>query len=798
MFNGDLRSDVTGPAGKQNVRSYFIGLGSDFVDSNTNQLNAAFGYLDTAATRGGGKAFQANDLNDLTTVLDKITNEITKDAASFAAPTVGVNAFNRTRNLDELYVSMFQPSATYHWPGNIKKYKLYNGALYGKDSAQPNANPVVLSATPAVNPATGLFRDSSMELWSATLDGSNVQEGGAAAKLPDPATRLLYTYLDANKQPSAPVNVTGAGYLIDAANASVSDALLGTGVTGGPSRTQLIDWLHGIDVQDEDGDNDVTDARKKVMGDPLHAQPAVVVYGGTALANNANDAVLYTVTNDGFLHAFDVVDGHELWAFIPEEMLGDQVGLYNDDNVTTRHYGLDGDVRVEKFDINSNGVVDGSDRVLIYFGMGRGGNQYYALDVTNKTQPKFAWSIGSSVLTGVGQTWSPPVMAHVHIANPASTQNSQRLVLIMGGGYDPSEDGTDITGPYRVADTVGNHIYMVDALSGNLLWSAGPSGASLNLTRMDHSFPAGMTVIDLDGDGYADRMYAGDMGGQVWRFDINNGQNTAGLVAGGVMASLGAHDDNPQLTANARRFYSPPDVALVASRGGQRFLNIAIGSGYRGHPLNTGIQDRFYGLRDYNVSHTMTQAEYNAWSIVQDANMTDITDTVTPTIASGSPGWKLRLDQNGGWVGEKVLGAATTLSGRVLFTTYAPATGAAMTDCVPNTGTNRAYAVDVSDGSPSVDVNADGAKTIADRSVAVNSGSIVGDLTVLFMGTGRDGDVTGSSCTAGEPNCSCDANTSVCTRTNPDTVCTAGVQAIPVCTQINRLRKTFWMDNGAN
>jgi len=810
MFNADLRPGSSDPPGNQNVRSYFIGLGSDFVDSSTNQLNAAFSYLNTAAARGGGQAYQANDLGDLTMVLDDIVSSIVTDAQSFAAPTVGVNAFNRTRNLDELYISLFKPSTDYHWPGNVKKYKLAGGRLVDRNG---NA---------AVDDTTGQFYDSSQELWSTTPDGSAVDRGGMAAMLPAPGSRRLYTYLDANKRPASAVDLTGSAYAIDLANSAVSDAVLGTGGAGLPTRTQLLNWMQGIDVQDEDGDGNTTEARKKTMGDPLHAQPAVVVYGGSAATPDINDSVLYVATNDGYLHAVDVASGRELWAFIPAELIGDQVNLYVDDNTANRHYGLDGDIRVEKFDVNGNGIVDGNDRVLLYFGMGRGGNNYYALDVTNKARPYFVWSLGSADLPGVGQTWSPPVLANVQIANPVSTQNSQRLVLIMGGGYDPAEDGIDIGGTYLTSNTVGNRIYMVDAITGALLWSAGPSGASLNLARMDHSIPAGITVIDLNGDGYADRMYAGDMAGQLWRFDINNGQNTAGLVTGGVIASLGTHDDTTHLVADARRFYAPPDVALVASPGTAPYLNIALGSGYRGHPLNTGIQDRFYGVRDFNINNKLSQAQYNALTVVHDADLTDITTTLTPTIAATSPGWKLRLDQNGGWVGEKVLGSATTLGGRVLFTTYTPASGGSSgANCLPNTGTNRAYAISVTDGSPLIDANNDGTIALSDRSVAVATGSIVGEVTVMFMGDGRI-PVLGlpQSCTAGDPNCSCDANGNCtlpppscqqgdpncqcdangnnCQQINPDTVCTAGVAAIPVCTQTNRLRKTFWMENAAN
>ncbi len=159
-----------------------------------------------------------------------------------------------------------------------------------------------------------------------------------------------------------------------------------------------------------------------------------------------------------------------------------------------------------------------------------------------------------------------------------ATQNSQRLVLVIGGGYDAMEDNST----YYAADTVGNHIYMVDALSGNLLWSAGKTGANFNSANMTHAIPSAVAVLDTDGNGYANRMYVGDMAAQVWRFDITNGNTAAALVAGGVIASLGTKLSATHPAADQRRFYSAPDVAAEQKPKLTPFMSIAIGSGTAG------------------------------------------------------------------------------------------------------------------------------------------------------------------------------------------------------------------------
>ena len=112
----DLRSTVDG---NQNVITHFIGFGDDFSGSG---LGSAFAYLQAAATRGRGSAYQANDLASLSSVFNTIITDILATSTTFTAPTVSVNAFNRTQTLDDLYVSVFKPNTSRHWPGNLKKY----------------------------------------------------------------------------------------------------------------------------------------------------------------------------------------------------------------------------------------------------------------------------------------------------------------------------------------------------------------------------------------------------------------------------------------------------------------------------------------------------------------------------------------------------------------------------------------------------------------------------------------------------------------------------------------------------
>lgn len=699
--------------GRQNVTTFTIGFGEQVAGS---------ALLEDVARRGGGRAFSATDLDGLNDAIRNIFGDILQTGSTFVSPSVSINAFNRTQTNNELYVSVFKPDDTARWRGNVKKYALRGGRIVDASGAE------------AVDPTTGFLRGGTRSLWSAGPESDVVEDGGAASRLPDPTARRVYTYIATAGQR----DLTAAANALVPGNDALSDAVLNTGDDA--TREDVIAWARGVDSGDLDFDGDRAEPSRS-LGDPLHARPAVVTYGGAATAPDPADAVVFVPTNDGYLHALDARSGRELWSFVAPELLGRLVDLYRNASVAQRGYGLDGEVRVLKFDVNEDGVVDrtAGDRVWLFFGMRRGGRHYYALDVTDRNRPVLRWSLGPGELPGVGESWSTPTVTRMRVQG--ATQNGENIVLVFGGGYDEAQDG------YQYAiDRSGHRIYVVDAASGALLWFAGgPGGAGtpdLPLARMTHSIPGRVVAIDTDGDRYADRLYAGDMGGRLWRFDVWNGRPRSQLVTGGVLASLGAADASNPSIADTRRFYSAPDVALIQRRGALPYYNLAIGSGYRGHPLHAETRDRFYSVRDRNPFGKLTQAQYDSATPIRDGDLVDITsDPGNTRVGQDARGWKLELRLNGGWSGEKVLAEATTIDGTVLFTTYQPNAGAAADPCLPASGTNRAYALKADNGRPAVDFNDDAVIDAADVSTQLVQSGIAGEVTLaLESGISREPD----------------------------------------------------------
>ncbi len=105
LFETDVAPTIPG---QQNVVTYTIGF-------NINPQ-----ILVDTATRGGGQRYLADDTATLASALTNIVAQILQTNTTFAAPAVSVNAFNRTQNLANLYITVFQPSSLLHWPGNVK------------------------------------------------------------------------------------------------------------------------------------------------------------------------------------------------------------------------------------------------------------------------------------------------------------------------------------------------------------------------------------------------------------------------------------------------------------------------------------------------------------------------------------------------------------------------------------------------------------------------------------------------------------------------------------------------------
>ena len=683
--------------------------------------------LDDTAAKGGGKYYTADTYDELNQALTSVFLEILSRNGLFTAPAVSVNAFNRLEHRDELYFALFRPEDTVHWFGNLKRYRF--------DSDYDEDGEIVDQlGFPAVDPNTGTFKSGARSFWSSDIDGDDVIAGGMANELSLP--RNVYTYFG----PDSPDNVSLASYPLHESNLATLEPLLAleNQVT---NATSLIQWARGVDILDDDDDDSFIDARPR-MGDLLHSRPLVVIYGGT---EDAPDATVFATTNEGYLHAVDTSDGSEQFSFIPKELLANLEDLYADDD-GGKVYGLDGPLSLWLENNGSttiNPALEG-DFVKLYFGMRRGGNNYYAVDVSDRSNPVLKWVIkgggDSGDFSEMGQSWSRASKSKVRIGTQV------RDVLMFTGGYDDSND-SDTT---RTVDGVGRAVYIVDAETGALIWSGGTSAEDSSETDdftakfndMIYSIPSDLRIVDANGDGLADILFVGDMGGQLWRFDIDNGATSVSdLVTGGVIADIGGDD------ANNRRIYYPPSVAFARDQG-DIFLAVAFGSGWRTHPLDQTVDDRFYMLRQLSiygpplnesgdVSYTKYSHDdlYNATANVIGQGSAEDADTALATLRGSAHGWYLDLEKSG----EKSISDPLIANGQVMFSTYTPTPPEGGTTCSSGLGSGYFYIVNLLDATPTRPLTGDDDNPLVkeDRDMLLKRPGIPASPVVYFPPGGK-------------------------------------------------------------
>jgi type IV pilus assembly protein PilY1 len=661
LQNHDLDPELSE---EQAVNVYTIGFASDQA------------LLQTTADRGNGRYYTADNASDLTDAFVRIIDDVVTRNVTFTGPSVSVNTFNRLTHRSELYFAMFQPSNTARWPGNVKRYRL--GSMNGTST--------ILDALgqPAVDDLTDTFVEGAKSYWTlGDPDGPDTTRGGYASRIR--AARNVYTITGAGR---TDVALATDANVVHEDNAAITQAMLGAGST--TDRTAILHWARGVDAEGN---------TLNILGDSLHSKPVVVSYGGS---EENPDLTLYYTTNDGYLHAINPVAADdadlEVYSFIPPEMLPRLKTLMADDVVEDKQYGLDGPMTWHIAGDNGNHAVDAGEKLYLYFGERDGGRDYYAVETSNRAAPRLAWMIrgGAGDFAELGNSWSAMSPAVIRLNGDA------RNVLIFGGGYDK---GQDAAGP-SVADTMGRAIYMVDAVTGERLWwaanAADNPGASLPLEDMTHSIPSDLRVIDVNGDGYDDRIYVGDMGSKLWRFDIDNMDNTgaSNLVTGGVIADFAGDD-----AAGNRRFYYPPSVSQIVDEHLGPFLTIAIGSGHRANPLGTPgkhVEDRFYMIRDTDVLGPPVDSDGTpTYSAITESDLLDVTENLDPSTEdlAGAHGWMIDLADK-----EKSLSGPLSADNRVFFTTYTPEGDDVASTCNASGAIGKAleYEVDILTGRPTL------------------------------------------------------------------------------------------------
>ena len=698
------------------IKTATVGFGSDMTGLSTpTTINGKKIYNCTSSTDkdvqnlcrlgqefGGGGYYYADSSQDVIDSLTAFMDVLGADIRPVPSGTIVVpdDPYRADSQLAVAYYPILQAEvgkSTAVWSGNLKKYSLNEGTLYGKSNAA------------LFSDIAGKLNPSTEDLWSAvsvTKDGAVandlVTSGGFFSNLKTPDTgvnNIRTLYLEDNSAENTPVirkfGVTSAGKLTltnlsDTSGDAISatNTFNDTAIYSRDKINYLLQFL-GFTLTDAQKTQSLTDlvltappSAVKHLGATIHSTPSMVSYSADldattgAVTDTRDDYALFG-SSDGMVHMVNADNytttgngGRELLAFMPKLMLDKQPeALINGTSteVGKPYFGVDAPWLVSAnyfYDLDNNRVtvtpcaadttIDPSNTrdcrntyVRAYGGLRMGGEGMYGLDLTDKNNPKMLFRIDSTT-TGfdrMGQIWSKPTKAKIATGIDSTTKkvNAYKDVLVFGGGYDTcyedenyqvgtttstlSNQKSQACNRTTATESLGNAVYMVDAKTGALIWSAtktanAVSGATnTTVSTLSNSIVGGITVLDRNNDGYMDQLYFADMGGQVFRADFTN----AGFIKP-VSSGTAAPETSFSNTRVVRllqpafsgadikynhRFYERPAVSFY--RGDSTFNNsrlfavVNVISGDRSSPLSKlrssdAYADRLYGIMDTDVT----------------------------------------------------------------------------------------------------------------------------------------------------------------------------------------------------
>ncbi|MDD8026078.1 MAG: PilC/PilY family type IV pilus protein [Acidobacteriota bacterium] len=333
------------------------------------------------------------------------------------------------------------------------------------------------------------------------------------------------------------------------------------------------------------------------MGSILHSNPVILgPPAGDAVAMGTGYSafmqtwagrtpVVFLGANDGMLHCFDVATGAELWGYIPYNLIPKLKNMSAKDAYSGERYFVP-DNYVDGTPSVSDAYINGAWKTILVCGQGAGYgssvggglNYYFALDVTDPTNPQPLWELTN---TYMGETWSVPAIGQVMQSSTA------RWVAFMGSGYDNSSSAV-----------VGNRFFVVRLDTGAILVNRSVSNVNTNTKSHPNKYtdiyvtiPGSPTAVDTDRDGFTEYVYVGDLDGRLYRMPLTNSNTTYWTLT----AIYTDRCNYPIITK--------PAVYAEASTGGFP-LHIYFGTGGD----DRAPTDRYYsliGLRDDESSRTI-------------------------------------------------------------------------------------------------------------------------------------------------------------------------------------------------
>ena len=476
-----------------------------------------------------------------------------------------------------------------------------------------------------------------------------------------------------------------------------------TALGGNTNGSKILDFVRG-DRSNENPNGAKFRARVSTLGDMIHSRPYYV--------EGATNSTVYVGANDGMLHAINASNGNERYAYVPSMLISQLPNLAPIAPTAYTHtYFVDASPN------SAMATISGVSKRILVGGLGAGGKGIYALDITgdsagNPTSEtsaaaKILWEITDSTINNatsnsyakLGYTYGVPVIAAVN--------GSAQTAVIMGNGYLNSGGGTAV-------------LYVIDAGTGALM-RAIDTASGTNASPNGLSSP---TAIDTNGDGKVDYVYAGDIDGNLWKFDL-----TSASAASWTATKL-------YTTSPAQSITGAP--AVSAHPAGGYMINFGTGRTFTAGDITDTSVFSAYGIRDSApagattiLTQTLTAATYTYGT----GSLRVRTATSNAADWTTHKGWKVALP-----AGERIVGDGTFVAnGRYYFNSYNPTVNTS----VEPTGENWLHELDYLTGgsrsTPFLDLNGDLVVNDADRlknASNVNLAGSAGVAVAKLLGAG--------------------------------------------------------------
>ncbi|MCS6944629.1 MAG: PilC/PilY family type IV pilus protein [Sutterellaceae bacterium] len=480
--------------------------------------------------------------------------------------------------------------------------------------------------------------------------GNTEWEATDAGKIPAPAARNIVSWSGSAGIAFTQTDLTAAG------------------LWSHINSTALLNYLRG-DASNEERNGGTYRNRSVPLGDIVNSDPAYVgtenygyasfdaTYRTFLTSKQSRRKMVYVGANDGMLHAFDALTGEERFAYVPAAVIPYLAQLASP--TYAHRYYVDGSPAAY------DAKFGGSWRTVLVGTTGAGAKAVFALDVTNPDSfgpANVLWEINDNTPYRPGDAADPQYGSRLGYTIGSAVvfrANNGEWVAAFGNGYNSTSQQASL---YLVRVSDGRLIRRIDTLAGG---SGNPNGLGTP------------TLYDANGDDTYDYIYATDMLGNVWKFDLTSSNASAWNVAywnGSTPAPLFSArsplpDVRPQPIQARVRLAQPP--------AGVNGVMVLFGTGrFFASGDNTDTQRQtFYGILDNGTRVTTTD---RSQLVQQTISTTTIpvngVPTTVRTVSQNTIDWTTKR----GWymdlpsTGERVIGPAVVRSGRVIFTTVVP------------------------------------------------------------------------------------------------------------------------------